>query len=63
MNKVTVTVIPRLARFWWQEKNCVSQNSCYASQNVTFYAGCPRGILDILNYLTIHFDVKELIQA
>ena len=31
------TGIPRLARFWWQEKNRVRWNSCYASQNGTFF--------------------------
>ena len=36
--KISVhTVIPRLARFWWQEKNRVRWNSCYASQNGTFF--------------------------
>ena len=57
------TVIPRLAWFWWQEKNRVRWNSCYASQNVSFYRGCPRGIGDILkrSYSSI-FHAKESIQ-
>ena len=46
------TVFPRLARILWQPKNRASRNSCYASQNVTFYSGCTRGIEDILK---LHF--------
>ena len=46
------TVFPQLARILWQPKNRASRNSCYASQNVTFYSGCTRGIEDILK---LHF--------
>ena len=61
---ISITVIPRLARFWWQPKNRASWNSCYASQNVTFYTGYPRGICDILkrSYGFI-FHAIESIQA
>ena len=61
---LSCTGIPRLARFWWQDKNCVRWNSCYASQKITFYTGCPKGIVDILkNHHGFIFDAKEPIQA
>ena len=60
-SSIGYTVFPRLARILWQPKNRASRNSCYASQNVTFYSGCTRGIEDILErYYSFIFDAKEL---